>query len=285
MKILLIVLMIMVAFPVISEEIIGYSAQGREITAEKYGDGDVALILVGGIHGKFEAATVQLMQEFKKHFSTRCLDISLYIIENMNPDSFYVETDLSRSNSTGWLNGERIGNTWHRFNSNYVDLNRNWDTNSWNKDAMYGNNSFKKDAGGTHPMSEPEVEAMANFILNKNEEYNGDVLVINYHNYISMTNKTGMAQPSYTGDFKNPDVDGFANSMAKIYANVSEYNYLEKWTAYEVRGEFLNWAGDNDISAIDIELTNGKDVYFTNSNGETHFNQNIRAVSSIIDNM
>ena len=274
----------MVAFPVISEEIIGYSAQGREITAEKYGDGDVALILVGGIHGKFEAATVQLMQEFKKYFSTKALDISLYIIENINPDSFYVETDLSRSNNTGWCDGKRIGGMWYRFNSSYVDLNRNWDTNSWNKDVRYGSNSFKENAGGTAPMSEPEVKAVADFVLNKDEEYNGDVLVINYHNYISWCHEKGMAQPSYTGDFRDPKINYLSDFMAKIYANSSEYEYLRTWTAYEVPGEFLNWAGDNGISAIDVELTNGRYVHSKNNYYETHFVQNLRAINSMINN-
>lgn len=134
-------------------------------------------------------------------------------------------------------------------------------------------------------MSEPEIKAVSSFILRIKAKYD-KILVINYHSFVIMANE-GIVQPSYTGIWSNPIVDDYASNMAKLFISSVgiKYKYLHQWTQYEVPGEFLNWAGDNGISAIDVELPNSKDIYEIQAWGLTHFNQNLKAICSIIDNM
>jgi len=272
-KIMLVIMISVFAIPAFTE-IIGFSVQGREITVEKYGPNtDNALIIMGGIHGKYEGITVELMIEFKKYFSINTPNISVYIVENINPDSFFV-TEPHTADKPFW-----------RFNQNRVDLNRNWFSSSWKSNATYNFNHSQKNAGGISPMSEPEVKAVSSFILRTKATHN-KILIINYHNFV-VTPGAGIAQPSYAGVWNNPIVNDYASNMAKLFISSigQNYKYLHQWTQYEVPGEFLNWAGDNDISAIDIELPNPKGIHEIQTWGTTHFNQNLIAICSIIDNM
>lgn len=287
MKIITFILLVLfVGMPLSGYEIIGFSVEARAISAHRFGpqDTDTALVLIGGIHGLYEGNTVELMEEFVKYFRGNRPHVAVYIIENMNPDSFHVQTNLRNDHPTGWVNGHRVGRAWTRFNANYVDLNRNWDTVSWKNDVRYHAGDFRVGAGGTAPMSEPEVRYVGLFLQEKNEQYD-TMLVVNYHSYAFIQTTMGMAQPSYTGHWQNPEVNAFADRFALLYARTAgNYEYLQKWTRYEVPGEFLHWAGDNGIAAIDIELPNENAVHVRNSWGDTHYNQSLKAVLAILNN-
>jgi hypothetical protein len=291
MIIVILVSMLMPVFardvePVSNVELIGYSTEGRPIDAVHYGNknSDTALILIGGIHGLYESNNVDLMREFKEYFASVDLDISLYIIENINPDSFYTDADLDYQyyDADGYDNdGDKIGVVWSRFNSNGVDLNRNWDTASWKPDVTY--TMLREGAGGSAPMSEVETRVVADFLLHKSTQYE-NLLVINYHSFTHSRTETGMAQPSYTGDWQNPEINAFANEFALIYSeNNDRAQYLRAWTRYEVPGEFLNWAGNNNISAIDIEVANNDSIFEVQSWGKTHYEQHLAAVIAVVE--
>lgn len=282
-----ILLVLFVGMPLVGIEVIGHSVEGRPITAHRFGpqSSETALVLIGGIHGLYEGNTVELMTEFISYFEMNQPHSAVYIIENMNPDSFYVQTNRSNDHPTGWVNGRRVGAAWTRFNINYVDLNRNWDTVSWSSDVRYHAGDRRVGAGGSGPMSEPEVRYVGQFLVEKNAQYN-NMLVVNYHSYVFMQTTMGMAQPSYTGHWQNPTVNAFADRFALLYSRTAgNYEYLQKWTRYEVPGEFLHWAGDNGISAIDIELPNENAVRTVNSWGKTHYEQNLSAVLAILNNL
>src|SRR5690606_21354989 len=63
-----------------------------------------------------------------------------------------------------------------RVNARNVDLNRNFATGDWLKDIQHTNGSAFPGGGGEAPMSEPEVQAIANFVAHMRP-----ALVLSYH--------------------------------------------------------------------------------------------------------
>ena len=72
--------------------LVGYSYEGRSLIARRFGEGSRALLLVGGIHGGWEANTVTLMQQLIDHFANTPQDIpagtALVIVPLANPDGY-----------------------------------------------------------------------------------------------------------------------------------------------------------------------------------------------------
>jgi hypothetical protein len=98
--------------------LIGFSDAGRPIEVYTFGSGAREYLIVAGIHGGYERNTVALANELITHINERPdvipLDVTLYIIRNMNPDG--EARDLG-------FDG--------RVNNNGVDLNRNFPTENW----------------------------------------------------------------------------------------------------------------------------------------------------------
>ena len=90
---------------------IGQSVEGRSIKAHHFGEGRYKVVLVGDIHGGWEANTHELALELLAHFKANPHDVpddvSLWIIPTLNPDGLAANT---------------------RVNARGVDLNRNADT-------------------------------------------------------------------------------------------------------------------------------------------------------------
>src|SRR6056297_1427322 len=78
------------------ERVIGRSVQDRPITVEVIGTGPVDVIIVGGIHGGYEANSIALARRFAEHYreeSSRLPDrFTLHVIDNMNPDGLHLIT-------------------------------------------------------------------------------------------------------------------------------------------------------------------------------------------------
>src|SRR5690606_28756145 len=90
-----------------------------------------------------------------------------------------------------------------RVNARNVDLNRNFATGDWLKDIQHTNGSAFPGGGGEAPMSEPEVQAIANFVAHMRP-----ALVLSYHSI------GGMVISNQAGQ---------ANAKASQYANLSGY--------------------------------------------------------------
>src|SRR5437879_2048988 len=73
------------------------------------------------------------------------------------------------ANPDGLASGSR------QFSSG-VDPNRNWGGSDWRSDAFDSNAAFRVGLGGPEPFSEPETQALADWIL-----ANRPALVVNYH--------------------------------------------------------------------------------------------------------
>ena len=211
---------------------IGYSVEGRELWVVRFGNGPVVRMIVAGIHGGYEWNTVDLANQLAMDFREGTIivppDTTLYILANLNPDGY----------TNDW--GQYAG----RPNANGVDLNRNWDS-SWQSDwPLDGCFSAIKLNGGTAPFSEPETQALAQFLL----DHSVDAL-ISYHSQ--------MAAIYATGDVT---LDPAANDLAQTLAAVSGYQYPPPWSACVYTGQLVDWAVDQGIAAVTVELTTHDDT-------------------------
>ena len=212
--------------------IIGYSVSARPLEVYKFGNGENERMIVAGIHGGNEWNTIALAEELiihlNEHPETVPSDITLYILRNLNPD------------------GEARAHTVDgRVNDHGVDLNRNWPSAwqaEWSRDGCW---DYLPTSGGDHAGSEPETMALINFI----NSHHIDAL-ISYHS---------AALGIFPGG-RPPDEASV--SLAKAAAKVSKYPYPPIDTGCIYTGNLADWASEQGIAAIDIELTNHRDTDF-----------------------
>lgn len=116
--------------------VVGHSVEGRPITAYRLGtEGGRRVLVIGVIHGN-EDAGLQIIDELNQ----RTIDdsVELWIVDSMNPDGLAIDD---------------------RHNANGVDLNRNFPYD-WAPIGQLGDGQY----AGTGPASEPETQAMVDFI-------------------------------------------------------------------------------------------------------------------------
>lgn len=222
--------------------LVGQSAGGTSIWARRFGTGSRIILLVGGMHGGWEANTVALVNELIEHFEANPDDVlpgvSLLLIPAANPD------------------GLPFGRTPEgRFNANGVDLNRNWSC-GWSASAVWRNQTVNP---GASPFSEPETRALAAFI--------GQVqpaVALFYHS---------AANGVFAGDCGErggATVDSWA--MAGVYGEAAGYSYGQAFSAYPVTGTAASWADGQGIASADVELR---------SWSESEFAANLRGVMAL----
>ncbi len=210
--------------------VIGTSVAGRPMQVYSFGEGDTYRMLIAGIHGGYEGNTIRLADQLIQILHTRPdlipEGITLYILRALNPD------------------GEARSSSYKgRVNENLVDLNRNWPSH-WQKAwPLEGCWTYTYVTGGTHPASEPEVKALMNFLITYQVE-----ALINYHS---------AALGIFPGG-QPPDTASL--SLAETIATVSDYPYPPIDTGCMYTGQLIDWASDQGIAAIDIELTNHNDT-------------------------
>jgi len=211
--------------------VIGYSVEGRPLWVTRFGSGPVVRLIVGGIHGGYEWNTVDLVEGLIQDFHQGTLlvppDVTLYILRNLNPDGY----------ENYW--GQYAG----RSNANGVDLNRNWDANWQPTWPLEGCFSAVTLTGGTAPFSEPETQALAQFLL----DYEVDALV-SYHSQMSAIYATG-----------DETLDPAADDLARGLAAASGYQYPPPWSSCVYTGQLVDWAVDQGIAAVTVELTTHDD--------------------------
>ena len=134
---------------------LGYSVEGRPIFAERYGTpGGRRVLVIGVIHGD-EDDGIAIVEELRRRPVPD--GVELWLVESMNPD--------------GVANQDR-------HNGNGVDLNRNFPYN-WGPIGVPGDSQY----AGTGPASEPETQAMINFMQQLQPDittwYHQDLFVVN----------------------------------------------------------------------------------------------------------
>lgn len=208
---------------------IGTSAGGHDLIAQRFGAGGRVLLLVGGIHGGWEANTVELMHALIDHFAAAPQDIppnvGVIIVPNANPDGF-VYTGIPRG----------------RFNDNGVDLNRNWSCD-WSSNAFWRQ---ERVSPGLQPFSEPESQALRDLILTERP-----AAALFYHS---------ASNAIYAGECDGEDRGSAA--LAAVLGDATGYSYGADFGAYPVTGTASDWADGQGIPAADVELANHDDREF-----------------------
>ena len=210
---------------------IGASVEGRPLEVTQVGSGDeVALVVVGSIHGdetNTEALVRGLMAQFVEAPGLVPGEFTLHFLPEMNPDGVAAST---------------------RPNAHNVDLNRNFPTDDWQADAAR-TSGIVPGSGGTAPGSEPEVEAVVDWLRDTVKPGVKEVWLLSYH---SRYPPDGAVQPGYT-------VQGTpgarADELARRVADFSGYTYLPTWPSdHPFTGELIHWCDLNDIWSADVEL-------------------------------
>ncbi len=218
--------------------VIGYSFEGRPIEVTKFGSGPNKLVFIGGIHSGIAPGTVTLGEAIIGYFGQHVEEIpeaiTLIVITNLNPDAPLM---LDR------LEG--------RYNANGVDLNRNWDCN-WTSDPII-RGELRENAGGTAPNSEPETQALANFLL---EEKPAAVI---------LWDASSTDTPVYSG--RCPETKPETQELAAMYANAAGYRNV-MLSGDLIEGDVSNWLDYQNIPSIFVLLSSATDPDFeSNLNG------------------
>ncbi len=198
---------------------IGTSVEGRGIYAYYYGTGSKKILFYGAIHGS-EVNSRNILNkwlgELEKNYARIPADKTVIVVPTLNPD--------------GVVNASR-------FNSNGVDLNRNFATSDW-VSGTYFKETLYENGGGPEPFSEPETQAIRNLI---NSQY--PYLTLAYHS------AAGYVIPSTTG---------LAQEYGGTYSQLSGYGYVAPTKhdafSYDITGSFDVWAGENGYNSLTIEL-------------------------------
>jgi hypothetical protein len=217
---------------------IGRSVQGRPIQATRFGNGPNHLVFIGGLHAGYAPGSVAVALRAIDHFTSNPQQIpasvTLHIIPNANPDSPIAE-------------GELRG----RLNANNVDLNRNWDCR-WVQDARF-RNEVVPGSGGPSPFSEPETQALRDFIIEKDAD-----AVIFWEARASQ----GLSTP---GACEGGSL--VSGQLARTFGVAAGYvvEDFEALTNQELNGDGSNWLDQKGIPAIAILLPDYDDVDWNNN--------------------
>lgn len=229
--------------------VIGTSVQGRDIVAYHYGAGEKELLFIGGIHGGYEWNTVLVAREAMDYFKANPEIIPdavrVTVIPLLNPDGLnkvigtstleFTSKDVSKSTAV-----VESG----RFNANNVDLNRNFDCD-WKAEAKWQN---KDVSGGTAPFSEPETQAIKNYV-----EKSTPTAIVTWYSAAGGV----FASNCYGGVLDE------TKAITKVFADASKYRAYDNFDFYEITGDMVNWFAKMKIPAISVLLTNHTDTEWT----------------------
>ena len=211
-----------------SATVIGYTQMAQLLVVYSLGSGDRSILILGGQHGWPEENTVRLANQLYDHFAA-------------NPQAIPpgVRLDfLSEANPDGLVRGSR------QFRSG-VDPNRNWGGPGWATDAWDSNGVFRPGLGGPEPFSEPETQAIRDYVLATQP-----LLVINYHS------RGGFLLGGRSGPGAHlADAYAVASTYYRPTPNPAGTGAAPSLLGYRATGSMNVWLGTVGISGILIELT------------------------------
>lgn len=255
------------ALDIVSEQIIpnpehkliGNSFEGRPIESYTFGSGENKLLFIGGIHGGYEWNTVILAYQFIDYFEKNPWLIpentSVSIIPSANPDGVYKYIGKEGRFSVADLPPEKNTTGIGRFNAKNVDLNRNFDC-IWSKDALWRGN---KVSGGMSPFSEPESQAIRDYVLSRKFD-----AVVSWHS------QANTVYPGECGTGILPET----TMMMNLYAKASGYLASETFDGYVVTGDLGGWLSTINIPSITVELKTHETI---------EWEQNLAGVKSLLE--
>jgi protein MpaA len=196
--------------------VIGLSAQGRPLAVYQLGAGHRTVLIVGGIDGGTESNTTALVEQLLEQVPQTA---DLF-------QSGFVFLFLPAINPDGLASGTRML-------ADGVDANRNWPTDDWSQDTYVAGPTLIQGGGGPHPWSEPETVALAAYVQRVHPN-----LIVSYHSAAALV----MAGPAARG-----------LGLDQLYASITGYAWGD-WVAYPVTGDFAQWAENEDIPTVEVEL-------------------------------
>lgn len=238
---------------------IGKSVGGLNINAYHFGTGATKLLFVGGIHGGYEWNTslvaYELMDYLKANPGIIPTNVTVTVIPVLNPDglSKVVGTTTAKF-AVADVSTSQTKQVAGRFNDNNVDLNRNFDCD-WQATGKWQN---KNVSGGTTAFSEPEAQAMRDYV----DSYKPASVVVWY----------SAAGGVYSSNCHNgilPETRTLTNTFAKA----SGYPANEEFDFYEITGDMVNWLAKKNIPAISVLLTN---------HTSTEWNMNLLGINALL---
>jgi predicted deacylase len=225
--------------PVVQKSVIGKSIGNRDIVSYTFGTGTKHLVFVGGIHGGYEWNSVMLAYQMIDYLTENQniipKNLTVTIIPSANPDGvFKVTGKEGRFTLVDVKNN--LPNGTGRFNSNNVDLNRNFACN-WQATSTWKGNIV---SAGTVAFSEPEAKAIQNFVAKTNL-----VAAVFLH---SQSNAV------YASQCNNGILLGTRDIM-NAYSKAAGYPAVDVFNSYAITGAVEDWLASINIPAITVELS------------------------------
>lgn len=202
-------------------ETIGYSHQGRPITAYFFGNGSKTALFTGAIHGSEKSSydtTMSWINELESRAAEIPKDKQVVVVPMLNPDGYYV---------------------YGRDNSRKVNLNRNFPASNWEKDITVSGGKEDKGGGGRSAGSERETQVLMS-LVNRLNPY----ITVTYHSQGALVNSNSVAP---------------AASLGSRYAGLAGYGFVpdEATVAtfgFAMTGTFEDWMAETGRAALLIEL-------------------------------
>jgi hypothetical protein len=227
--------------PVVAEQsrVLGSSVEGRLIEAYSFGTGDEHLLFVGGIHGGYEWNSVLLAYEMIDYLEANPslipATIKISIIPVLNPDGLFAVVGASGRFAVSAVPAGANTTGRGRFNANEVDLNRNFDC-KWQPTSTWRNQPV---SAGSAPFSEPEAQALRDFVLATNP-----AAVVFWHS---------QANNVYASECEAGVLPETLEIM-NAYATAARYGAVASFDAYPVTGDAEGWLASLGIPALTVEL-------------------------------
>ena len=224
--------------PLKTQLVIGASVEGRPIEVFRYGNGDKHLLFVGGIHGGYEWNSTLLSYAFIDYLDENPDfvpdNMTISVIPSANPDGlFKIIQKEGRFEAVDVPVDVEIA--LGRFNSNDVDLNRNFDC-KWAPESTWRGNVV---SAGTEAFSEPEAIAIRDFVASNTPD-----TVVFWHS------KANAVYASECEEGVLPETLGVMNT----YSTASGYKPVPVFDAYEITGDAEGWLASIGIPAVTVEL-------------------------------
>ncbi len=223
---------------------IGTSADGHAISAYHFGTGETELLFVGGIHGGYSFNTslvaFQLIDQLNTNPELVPDNITVTVIPVLNPDGAERATGRTTRFSASHVTSDQATRVASRFNTNDVDLNRNFDC-EWQAQGTWQDRPV---SGGDAPFSEPEAQAIRNYVA---------------------THRPAAAVVWYAaagGVFASECRDGIlpeTRTLLEQFAQASGYTAHDSFDFYAITGDMVNWLARENIPAISVLLTDRED--------------------------
>lgn len=229
--------------------VLGQSAGGEDIIAHSFGSGADNIVFIGGIHGGYSGNTTLVANELIQYLETNqnqlADNLRVTVIPTMNPDG--IATTLGSTNtftSTDLAAASEADRVAGRFNANTVDLNRNFDC-QWQAAGTWRDQSV---SGGTAPFSEPETQAVRDYI----DAVNPVAAVVWYS-----------AAGEVFASSCNGTVAADTTTLMNTFADAAGYPSQAEFDYYEITGDMVNWMAKQSIPAISVLLSDHSNPEWT----------------------